>query len=112
MQNFRVWCHNKNEWEKDFMAIGKDGCLFHVGVRGHWQGISKNNHTVQFSTGLKDKNDKEIYEGDKVIISVVAERAYEALVIFKKGAFRCNVYGRTLPIKSHEIEIIGHKYEN
>jgi hypothetical protein len=54
----------------------------------------------------------EIYEGDKVIISIVAERAYEALVIFKNGAFRCNVYGRTLPLKSHEIEIIGHKYEN
>ena len=62
-------------------------------------------------TGLSDKNGVEIWESDKVNISVVGEIPYEAVIVFKDGGFRCSHYGHIIPNKSHEIEVIGNIYE-
>jgi hypothetical protein len=64
---FRVWCKNKNEWEKHNMLLGEDGGLY------QWTShpndklvrVSNGTHIVEFATGIRDKHKNMIYEGDK-----------------------------------------------
>jgi len=69
---------------------------------------------MQF-TGLKDKNGKEIYEGDQLFITA----GYSSVVKFEDGMF-VSVYshpedGETIPLIDaigKDTEVIGNIYEN
>ena len=64
MHKFRVWCKNKNEWEKDLCWLTQNGTLIHSAKEGHWIPLKPETHIVQFSTGLHDRNGWEIYHYD------------------------------------------------
>lgn len=65
MRKFRVWCCNKNEWEKDRVYLTPNGDLLQLSRTGiTFSVLKEETHIVEFSTGELDKAGKEIFEGD------------------------------------------------
>lgn len=72
--------------------------------------------TIMQSTGLYDKNGKEIFEGDivKMAKDVYSDPTYYEVIRHRGGAYRLesNQHGCELWLRHTNCEVIGNVYEN
>ena len=80
-----VWLENKKEW------------------------VNCDNGIINQYTGLKDKNGKEIYEGD---ILLIGEQRRKVKVIFKDGRFGFMYNSTCISFQNQSPEVIGNIYES
>ena len=79
-------------------------------------GVSTEDIELMEYTGLKDKNGKEIYEGD-ILFESFGEKYYK--VVFENGSFRAEFEGDfeehsfdLIDVVAQGCEIVGNIYEN
>lgn len=109
---YRVWCKNRNEWERDAVALLPDGTLIEIRTM---RPLLQETHVVLRATGVHDKNVNEIFTGDVVRAVRRTDENYrpKMAVSFLNGCFMfgtCNAH--ELYRLFGEIEIIGNIYEN
>ena len=114
---FRVWDKLKQIWSNYKI---NDGTVYFMDKNtGVWYG-SYNKRYKDFNlmqyTGLKDKNNKEIYEGD-ILSDGNNEKPYK--VIFENGSFRAEFEGDfeeysfdLIDVVAQGCEVVGNIYEN
>ena len=114
---YRLWCKDKNEWEKDSWVILPNGNLMWVEYGNLVGGVYMKNHVLVKSTEFKDIEEKEIYEGDIIRYWDNFDEHYKLAVIkLDKGGFiitnnRIN-WNIGLTNKDDKIKIVGNIYEN
>ena len=116
---FRSWDTTNKEMFKDTFSITESGQVVVVeqeDVMCPPDYVFVDNLVIMQSTGLKDKNGKEIFEGDivKMAKDVYSEPTYYEVVRHRGGAYRLDSkqHGCELWLRHTDCEIVGNVYEN
>jgi len=102
---FRQWIKNQNMFF--YWGFNIKGVMFESPLAI----VEDDERESQQFTGLKDKNGKEIYEGD-----IISNSSFNAKIIFVKGKFQMKImhnnYICDITIYNKSCEVIGNLSEN
>ena len=116
---FRAW---NNKLEKMFYSdecyfVFQEGKLIERDGENSDYMLCRDDVVMQY-TGLKDKNGKEIYEGDILKVKTYVSTR-KGVVIFRKGQFAIKqdnnitfLLSDTYWEETERLKVIGNKYEN
>ena len=113
---FRAWLKKKQEMDNEIDHISwLEDELYCIGD-GITYMVSAKDLVLMQSTGLVDKNGKEIFEGDIVKMSkdVYSEPTYYEVVRHYGGAYRLESkqHGCELWLRHTDCKVVGNIYEN
>ena len=116
---FRAW-DKENEKMRKVSSISLENKEIAVKDFGTYHFFRIKDIELMQYIGLKDKNDKEIYEGDIVLVELCGTSTwYKTVVEFKEGAFIASlidgedyIYIFNRGFDSNDFEILGNVYEN
>lgn len=120
MPKFRVWMKSL-KWMCDVTNISFDSKFVDICQQGDTErytemSVEFDEITLMQSTGLFDRNGKEIFEGDVVKMSkdVYSEPTYYEVVRHRGGAYRLESkqHGCELWLRHTDCEVVGNVYEN
>jgi uncharacterized phage protein (TIGR01671 family) len=114
---FRAYDVENKKWITDETMIDSEGAPM------FWEGSHGKEISIQQFTGLIDKNGKEIWEGDRVMVRSQYETEEpiesENTVYFRDGAFRCGFHNMNLGEKvctgsegNWNMEVVGNIHDN
>ena len=117
---FRAWMKSL-KWMCDVTNISFDSKFVDICQQGDTERCTE--MSVEFdeiklmqSTGLKDKNGREIFEGDVVKMSkdIYSEPTYYEVVRHRGGAYRLvsKQHGCELWLRHTDCEVVGNVFEN
>lgn len=113
---FRIWDKSNKSWNQYLLlnAAGKIVVIDDdVGGQAN-TADNQENYVIQQYTGLKDKNGKEIYEGDIVLSTCpkILNDNFTGVIIFDEGSFLTKIDNNDIRGVFDELEIIGNIFEN
>ena len=120
IQRYRAWMKSL-KWMCDVTNISFDSKFVDICQQGDTErytemSVEFDEITLMQSTGLFDKNGKEIFEGDIVKMSkdVYSEPTYYEVVRHYGGAYRLESkqHGCKLWLRHTDCEVVGNVYEN
>lgn len=116
---YRAWDTTNKEMFKDTFSITESGQVVVVeqeDVMCPPDYVFVDNLVIMQSTGIKDKNGKEVFEGDivKMAKDVYSEPTYYEVVRHRGGAYRLESkqHGCELWLRNADCEVVGNVYEN
>lgn len=89
--SYRVYDKTERWYIDRAFSIDQLGLCYVQDEDGYWEGADEERYIVERYTGLKDKNGKEVYEGDIVTLNgewEVIEPEDCSIVTFENGCFR------------------------
>ena len=113
---FRAWMKQYKKMDNDIGEMYfENGEFKYIGDDVHYKRLPEHVILMQ-STGLKDRNSVEIFEGDivKMAKDVYSEPTYYEVVRHRGGAYRLESkqHGCELWLRHTDCEVVGNVYEN